>query len=85
MTALRDKSGRPVVLAQRNDPLTGVLKVSAEQSPGTPGLSGDGPVFALSFRAKGKGKGTLSIVPSAHDSQGRRIEMAESQVSVRVN
>lgn len=79
------KDGRQVVLAQRNDPLTGVLKISAEQSPGNPGISGDGPVFALSFHARKKGKGTVSIVPSAHDSQGRRIEMAGSQVSMRVN
>ena len=78
-------AGRHIVLAQRNDPLTGVLKINAEQSPGNPGISGDGPVFALSFRAKKRGKGTVSIVPSAHDSQGQRIDMAGSQASVRVN
>jgi hypothetical protein len=79
------KSGRQVVLAQRNDPLTGVLKISAEQSLGTPGISGDGPVFTLSFQARKRGKGVVSILPSAHDSQGRRIEMAGSQVSLRIN
>ncbi len=79
------KHGQQVVLGQHHDPLTGVLKVSAEQSPGNPGISGDGPVFALSFQARKKGKATVSIVPGAHDSQGRRIEMAGSQVSVRVN
>jgi hypothetical protein len=79
------KSGRQVVLAQRNDPLTGVLKISAEQPPGTPGISGDGQVFALSFHAKKKGKGTVSIIPSAHDSEGQRIEMAGTQVSLHVN
>lgn len=76
--------GRSFVLAQRNDPLTGVLKVSAEESPGNPGISGDGPVFALSFQARKKGKATVSIVPGAHDSQGRRIEVTGSQVSVTV-
>jgi len=79
------KAGRQVVLAQGNDPSAGVLKISAEQFPGNPGISGDGSVFALSFQARQKGQGTVSIVPSAHDSQGRRIEMAGSQVSVRVN
>jgi hypothetical protein len=79
------KAGRQVVLVQRNDPLSGVLKISAEQPQGKPGISGDGPVFALSFHARKKGNGTVSIVPSAHDSQGRRIEMAGSQVPVCVN
>jgi hypothetical protein len=79
------KPGQQFVLAQRNDPLTGVLKISAQQSPGKPGISGDGPVFALSFQARQRGTATVSIVPSAHDSQGRRIEMAGSQASVRVN
>ena len=79
------RAGQQVVLTQRDDPLTGVLRISAEKSPGNPGISGDGPVFALSFQARKKGKATVSIIPGAHDSQGRRIEMAGSQVSVRVN
>jgi hypothetical protein len=79
------KDGQKVVLAQRNDPLTGVLRISAEKPLGTPGISGDGPVFALSFQARKKGKATVSIVPGAQDSQGRRIEIAGSQVSVKVN
>jgi Cohesin domain len=79
------KTGRQVVVAHRDDPLTGVLTVSAEQSPGNPGISGDGPVFALSFHVRKKGTGIVSIVPAAHDSQGRRIEMAGSQVAVRIN
>jgi hypothetical protein len=79
------KTGQQFVLAQRNDPLTGVLKISAQQPPGKPGVSGAGPVFALTFQARKRGTATVSIVPSAHDSQGRRIEMAGSQVSVRVN
>jgi hypothetical protein len=79
------KDGRQVVLAQRDDPSTGVVSISAEESPGTPGISGDGPVFVLLFQAKKRGNATVSIVPGAHDSQGLRIEMAGSQVSVRVN
>jgi hypothetical protein len=79
------RAGQNFVLAQRNDPATGVLKINAEQSPGTHGISGDGPVFALAFQAKKKGNATVSIIPGAHDSQGRRIDVAGSQVSVRVN
>jgi hypothetical protein len=80
-----DKAGQNFVLAQRNDPVTGVVKINAEQPLGTPGISGDGAVFALSFQARRKGNATVSIIPGAHDSQGRRIEIAGSQVSVRVN
>ena len=79
------KDGQQVVLTQRDDPVTGVLRITAENSPGNPGISGDGPVFALSFQAKKKGNATVSIVPGAHDSQGRRLETAGAQVSVRVN
>src|SRR5215471_5196029 len=61
------KDGQQVVLAQRNDPLTGVLRLSAEKPPGKPGISGDGPVFALSFQARKRGLATVSIVPGAHD------------------
>src|SRR5262249_52423813 len=78
-------AGHQVVLGQRDDPSTGVLRISAEKAPGNPGISGDGPVFTLSFQARKRGKATVSIVPGAHDSQGRRIEMAGSQVSVKVN
>jgi len=79
------KDGQQVVLTQRDDPVTGVLRITAENPPGNPGISGDGPVFALSFQAKKKGNATVSIVPGTHDSQGRRLETAGAQVSVRVN
>jgi len=79
------KNDQQVVLTQRDDPLTGIVRISADKSPGNPGISGEGPVFALSFQAKKRGKATVSIVPGAHDSQGQRIEMAGNQVSVKVN
>ena len=41
------------VLAQRNDPLTGVLRISAEQSPVSPSISSGGS-FTLSFHAREK-------------------------------
>jgi hypothetical protein len=79
------KNGQQLVIVQHDDPAAGVLKISAEQTPGNPSISGDGPVFALSFQARKRGNATVSIIPSARDSLGRRIEMAGSQVSVRVN
>jgi hypothetical protein len=79
------KTGQQVVVAQRDDPVGGVLRVSAEKAPGAPGISGEGTIFALSFQPRKKGKAIVSIVPGAHDSQGRHIETAGSQVSVKVN
>ena len=48
-----------VVLAQPNDPLTGVLRISAEQYPGTQGISSDGSVFALVLSRQGEKERTL--------------------------
>jgi hypothetical protein len=79
------QDGQQVVLTQRDDPLTGIVRISADKSPANSGISGEGTVFALSFQAKRRGKATVSIVPGAHDSQGRRIEMAGNQVSVKVD
>jgi len=83
--AFLGKDGQQVVLAQRDDPLTGVLKISAQRPPGTPGISGDGPVFAVSFQGRQKGVCTVSISPGALDSQGRRVEVAGSSASVTVD
>jgi len=79
------KDGQQVVLAQRDDPLTGVLKISAQRPPGSSGISGDGPLFTLSFQGRTKGTGTVSIIPGAHDSQGRRVEVLGSNVLVTVD
>jgi hypothetical protein len=83
--AFLGNDGQQVVLAQRDDPLTGVLKISAQRPPGSPGISGDGPVFTLSFQGLTKGTGTVSILPGAHDSQGRRVEVLGSNVLVTVD
>ena len=78
-----------VGLAQRNDPLTDVLRISAETVPGNPGhfpaMDGSSLLCSCPFTPKKQGKDTVSIVPSAHDSPGGRIEIAESKVSGRVN
>ena len=71
-----------VVLAQPNDPLTGVLRISAEQYLGTQGISqrwiGLRP---CPFTPRRKGKDTVSIVRSAHDNPGGRIENARNPTS----
>jgi hypothetical protein len=83
--AFLGRDGQQVILAQRDDPQTGVLKISAQRPPGSPGISGDGPVFALSFQGRQKGTSTVSIMPGAHDSQGRRVEVVGSNTLVTVD
>lgn len=78
------QDGRQVVLAHRDDPFAGTLKISAQRPPGSPGVSGDGTVFGLVFWAREKGSGNVSIVPGAADSQGRPVEVAGAEASVVV-
>lgn len=83
--AFLGKDGQQVILVQRDDSLAGILKISAQRPPGSPGISGDGPVFALSFQGRQKGTSTISIAPGAHDSQGRRVEVSGANALVTVD
>ncbi len=55
------QDGQAVALVNRNDSMTGTLQVTASRPPGTPGISGDGPVFTLTFMAKALGQSNLTI------------------------
>ncbi len=80
------KDGQPVALVHRDDPASGRLTVSAQRPPGSAGISGDGTVFNLTFIAKAKGAGTVSIaVPGARNSQNQQLVVAGSQAAVTVN
>jgi len=80
------KDGQDVALVHRDDPSAGKLQVTAQRPPGTPGVSGDGAVFSLTFVAKSKGTGTISItIPGARNSQNQPLETLGSQASVTVN
>src|SRR5262249_18486978 len=56
-----ERDGQPAVLAQRDDPATGTLKISAQRPPGNPGFSADGTALGLVFWAREKGAGNVSI------------------------
>ena len=51
------KDGQNVALVYRDDPATGRLQITAQRTPGSQGISGDGTVFNLTFTAKAKGTG----------------------------
>jgi len=58
---LLEQDGQPVALVHRDDAMAGILQLTASRPPGTPGVSGNGSVFTLTFQAKAAGQSTLSI------------------------
>ena len=58
---LLSQDGQTVALVNRDDSMAGILQVTASRPPGASGISGDGSVFTLTFRASGPGQSTLSI------------------------
>jgi general secretion pathway protein D len=80
------KDGKPAPLQQRDDAANGRVVVSAVRPAGSPGISGDGTVFNLTFLAKAKGSGIVSITaPGARNSQNQQLQLQGSQTSVTVN
>jgi general secretion pathway protein D len=80
------KDGQNVVLVHRDDASAGKLQVTAQRPPGVPGVSGDGTVFNLTFIAKSKGTGMVSIaVPGARNSQNQQQDVLGSQTTITVN
>jgi general secretion pathway protein D len=80
------KDGQNVVLVHRDDASAGKLQVTAQRPPGVQGVSGDGTVFNLTFTAKAKGTGTVSIaVPGARNSQNQQQDVLGSQTTITVN
>jgi general secretion pathway protein D len=80
------KDGQPVSLQHRDDAANGRLVISAQRPPGAQGVSGDGAVFYLTFMAKAKGAGVVSIaVAGARNSQNQPLVVAGSQASITVN
>ncbi len=80
------KDGQNVALVYRDDPATGRLQITAQRTPGSQGISGDGTVFNLTFTAKAKGTGAISIaVPGARNSKNQPMSVLGSQSTVTVN
>src|SRR5438270_2774335 len=80
------KDGQNVALVYRDDPASGRLQITAQRTPGSQGMTGDGTVFNLTFTAKAKGTGTISIaVPGARNSKNQPVSALGSQSTVTVN
>lgn len=82
---LLSKDGQPVALVHRDDAATGTLIMSASRPPNSPGISGDGAVFTLTFLAKAKGQSGLSISrPGARDAKMMPVTVTASGATVTV-
>jgi general secretion pathway protein D len=80
------KDGQNVALVYRDDATTGKLQITAQRTPGAQGITGDGTVFNLTFTAKAKGTGAISIgVPGARNSKNQPMDVLGSQTTVTVN
>jgi len=79
------KDGQPVALVHRDDQAAGTLQVTATRPPGSGGVSGQGPVFALTFMAKAPGQSSLVIrQASARDPAMQAMPVAGGQAMVTV-
>ncbi|HVZ19360.1 MAG TPA: cohesin domain-containing protein [Terriglobales bacterium] len=82
---LLGKDGQPVALVHRDDAASGTLQVTATRPPGSGGVSGQGPVFSLTFMAKAAGQTTLAVRQvSARDPNMQPIPVAGGQAMVTV-
>lgn len=80
------KDGQNVALVYRDDPATGRLQITAQRPPGSQGMTGDGTVFNLTFTAKAKGTGAISVaVPGARNSKNQPMNVLGSQSTITVN
>lgn len=79
------KDGQSVALVHRDDPASGTMQITATRPPGSGGISGQGPVFTLTFLAKATGQSTLSIrQASARDPNMQAIPIVGGQAMVTV-
>ena len=79
------KDGQPVALVHRDDQNAGVLQITATRPPGSGGITGQGPVFTLTFMARAPGQTSLTIRQAgARDPAMQSIPVAGGQAMVTV-
>ena len=73
------------MLTHREPPDTGTIQMTASRPPGAPGISGDGPVFTLTFVAKSPGAANLVINrTAARNPSGQALPMTGSQATITI-
>jgi general secretion pathway protein D len=83
---LLSKDGQAVALVHRDDPDGGSVQVSASRPPGTPGVSGEGVVYSLTFMAKAPGTSMIAIArPGIRNSQMQSMAVQASPATITVH
>jgi len=81
---LLGKDGQAVALSHRDDG-EGAVTMSLTRPPNTAGISGDGPLCVLTFKAVAPGTSSLSLVRvGAQDSHQNKLPVTGGQGTVRV-
>ncbi|MFB3917340.1 MAG: cohesin domain-containing protein [Terriglobales bacterium] len=79
------QGGLPVALVHRDDPVTGVMQLTATRPPNSGGASGEGSVFTLTFMAKSPGESTVAITRAGvRDANMRTVPASGMQAVVNV-
>jgi general secretion pathway protein D len=79
------RDGQAVALTHRDDG-NGMLVIASSRLAGAAGVSGSGTVCILTFRAKGTGDASISLVSAAaKNSKQESNEIAGSQASVHIS
>jgi general secretion pathway protein D len=83
---LLSKDGQAVALVHREDTGAGTIQMTASRPPSTPGISGNGTVFTLTFLAKSPGQCILSVNRAVlRDPTMQATTASGSQAVVSVN
>ena len=83
---LLSQDGQTVALVNRDDSMVGILQLTASRPPGSPGITGDGSVFTLTFQARAPGQATLSINRAAvKNAAMQNVPASGSQAIVTVH
>ena len=56
------RDGKPVALVHRDDPSSGTVTINASRPPAANGITGDGGLCTLTFKASVAGDATLSLI-----------------------
>jgi general secretion pathway protein D len=79
------RDGQPVALVHREDVAGGVIQANATRPPGSPGISGEGVLYTLTFVAKQRGDSQLTIArPSLRNSAQNAIAAAPASATVSI-
>jgi general secretion pathway protein D len=79
------QDGQAVALVHRDDPASGTIQITATRPPGTPGVTGSGAVFTLTFLAKAPGISALTVNrPGLRTSTSQTIPATPSAAMVTV-